>query len=86
VRVVTDLSCQELVELVTEYLEGTLAPEERVRFEMHLAYCRGCDIYVDQMRETLRLMGRLTEQTLEPRARDSLLGAFRDWKRDVGPR
>jgi anti-sigma factor RsiW len=82
--IVTDLTCQELVELVTEYLEGALPPDHRVRFEMHLVYCRGCDIYVEQMRETLRAMGRLNEEALDPGARDALLHAFRAWKAEAG--
>jgi anti-sigma factor RsiW len=78
----TDLSCRELVELVTDYLEGALPAEERARFELHLVYCRGCDVYVDQMRATLRLAGRLSEESLEPDARESLLVAFRGWKQE----
>ena len=81
-----DLSCQELVELVTDYLEGALPSEERARFELHLVYCRGCDVYVEQMRETLRIAGRLSEESLEPEARESLLAAFRGWKRESGTR
>ncbi len=79
-----DLSCQELVELVTDYLEGAMPPSERERFEMHLVYCRGCDNYVEQMRETLRVVGHLTEDSLDSRVRDALLDAFRDWKREGG--
>jgi anti-sigma factor RsiW len=81
-----DLSCQELVELVTDYLEGALPSEERARFELHLVYCRGCDVYVEQMRETLRIAGRLSEESLEPGARESLLAAFRSWKRESATR
>jgi hypothetical protein len=49
---------------------------------MHLVYCRGCDAYVDQMRETLKLMGTLSEDSLDDQARESLLKAFRGWKRE----
>lgn len=77
-----ELSCRELVEIVTEYLEGALAPGERARVERHLGDCEGCTVYVDQMRETVRLTGRLREQDLEPAARETLLRAFRDWHRD----
>ena len=79
-----ELSCQELVELVTDYLEGALPPAERVRFETHLRGCRGCTAYVDQMRRTIGLLGRLTEETLPMEARDDLLQAFRRWKQDRG--
>ena len=74
------LTCQELVELVTDYLEGALPPAERARFEAHLRGCRGCTAYFEQMRLTIGLLGRLTEETLPAGARDDLLQAFRRWK------
>jgi predicted anti-sigma-YlaC factor YlaD len=74
------MTCKELVELVTEYLEAALPPEERARFEAHLSRCAGCQNYFDQMQQTLRLTGRLTEEALSPPARDELLRIFRDWK------
>jgi anti-sigma factor RsiW len=74
------LTCQELVELVTEYLEGSLPPEERLAFEQHIVYCGGCAAYLNQMRETIRLTGSLREDDLEPQVRDALLAAFRGWK------
>jgi anti-sigma factor RsiW len=80
VRPGLDIDCQDLVELVTEYLEGTLPPELRRRFEDHLALCEGCDTYVEQMRETIRLLGQLTEETLSPQASARLLEAFRTWR------
>jgi anti-sigma factor RsiW len=61
-----ELTCQELVELVTEYLEQTLPPAERTRFEAHLAGCRGCRTYVEQMRQTIQALGTLTEESLPP--------------------
>jgi anti-sigma factor RsiW len=73
------LTCRELVELVTAYLEGVLDPAERARFEQHLAECDGCDAYVDQMRQTLAALGRLPDESLSPEARDGLLAAFADW-------
>jgi anti-sigma factor RsiW len=76
-----DLECRELVELVTEYLEGALSPEERTRFELHLAICPGCAAYVRQLRDTLGAAGRLSEESLPVETRDTLLRAFRDWKR-----
>lgn len=74
-----DLSCGELVELVTDYLEGRLTGESRVRFERHLDDCAGCRNYVEQIRATVRLTGALAE--LPAAGRDALLAAFRDWKR-----
>ena len=77
---VDELTCKELVEVVTEYLEGRLPPTERVRFEEHVAFCSWCRTYLDQMRETVRLTGTLRENDLSPEARDGLLRVFRDWK------
>ena len=76
--------CRDLVELVTEYFEGTLAPEDRARFEMHLDDCPPCVTYVDQMRQTLRAIGRLDEEAVTPEAREALLSAFRDWRAQRG--
>jgi anti-sigma factor RsiW len=73
------LSCEELVELVTDYLEGRLARGERRRFERHMKECPYCRTYLDQMRQVIRTLGRLTEESISPRARDELLLAFRDW-------
>jgi anti-sigma factor RsiW len=75
------ITCQEIVELVTEYLEGTLAPEALAAFDAHLEVCPGCVTYVEQIRETVRLTGTLTEEQLEPGMREGLLAAFRDFKR-----
>jgi predicted anti-sigma-YlaC factor YlaD len=77
----SDLTCKELVELVTEYLENCMAPDERTRFEAHLMVCSGCRTYLEQMRRTIHAMGRLTEESLDPKTRDKLLALFRDWKR-----
>lgn len=79
-----DLSCKELVELVTEYVEDRLPLDVRARFEMHLGYCASCRVYLAQMRETVKLAGRLSEETLPPPVKDSLLKAFRGWKRGRG--
>ena len=79
----TDLTCQELVELVTAYLEGTLPPEEHERFDAHLAYCTGCGNYLDQMQQTIRLVGTLDEEAIPPEATEHLLQAFRTWKQGV---
>ncbi len=80
-----DLECRELVELVTDYLEGALSPEERTRFELHLAICPGCAAFVRELRVTLGVAGRLSEDSLPEDTRDRLLTAFRDWKRRRPP-
>jgi anti-sigma factor RsiW len=78
-----DLSCKELVELVTEYLENSLPSSEKAQFEAHLAVCPGCRTYLEQMRQTVRAVGHLTEESLEPTTRDKLLALFRDWKHSL---
>ena len=77
-----DLTCQEMVELVTDYVEGVLSARDRARFERHIAGCPHCTIYLEQMRITIRTLGRLPEETVSPDAREELLGAFREWKRE----
>jgi anti-sigma factor RsiW len=77
------LTCQELVELVTDYLEGGLSRRERKRFEAHIAKCKWCTAYLYQMRETIRTLGAITEDSIEPEARDELLAAFRGWKTET---
>jgi anti-sigma factor RsiW len=74
------LTCRELVELVTEYLEGTLPLTDRLRFEQHLAGCEGCTAYLNQIRETIRISGTLTEESIQREARETLLTLFRDWR------
>lgn len=80
----TGLTCAEFVELVTAYLEGALDRETEGRFVDHATSCPGCERYLEQFRETIRLVGRLTPDAMSPRARDDLLAAFRDWRRGPG--
>jgi anti-sigma factor RsiW len=75
----SEITCVELVELVTAYLEGALSDEDRVRFEQHLVVCEGCTTYLEQIRETIRLAGTLRAVDLDDHARDALLHAFRTW-------
>jgi anti-sigma factor RsiW len=80
-----ELTCAELVELVTDYLEGALDREDAARFERHASCCPGCGTYLEQVRATVRLAGRLTPERLDPLARDRLLAAFRGWNGDGPP-
>ena len=73
------MNCNELVELVTDYLEGRLAGAGLERFEAHLGECPPCGIYLEQMRLTLRALGRIPEETISTEARQELLHAFADW-------
>jgi len=79
VRLEDDITCAELVELVTEYFEGALSPELVERFEQHLVICDGCSTHVQQMRETIRLTGSLAGDGLESGLAEQLLVAFRAW-------
>lgn len=74
------LSCGELVELVTDYLEGHMPGETRARFEAHLDGCRGCRAYLRQVETTVRLAAELCDDDVRPAARDELLAAFRGWR------
>ena len=76
-----EMTCKELVELVTEYLEGTLPEEVRTQMDRHLSGCEGCTNYLEQMRQTIRLTGQVREENLNPGQRDDLLRLFRDWKK-----
>ena len=78
---VESLSCQELVELVTDYLEGALAPADLRRFEQHIEGCGNCTTYLAQMRETIRITGTLTPDDLSPEAGQELLALFSAWAR-----
>jgi predicted anti-sigma-YlaC factor YlaD len=73
-------SCKEIVELVTAYLEQALDPRDQLAFEEHLAACDGCRYYVDQIRETMRLTGRLRAEALPPGLREELVAAFATWR------
>jgi anti-sigma factor RsiW len=74
------ISCQELVELVTGYLEGALPADETALFEQHLNFCEGCVWYVEQMRSTIRWAGHIAEDETPAEDRDRLLRAFRGWR------
>jgi anti-sigma factor RsiW len=74
-----EITCREIVELVTAYLEGALSERDRARFEAHVAGCDGCDNYLAQMRETIRITGTLTEDQVPEPMRVALLSAFQDW-------
>ena len=76
----TEISCQEVVEVVTDYLEGRLSPEDVAIFEAHLELCDGCRWYVEQMRTTIGLTGRLRVGDLSPAARADLIAAFRGFR------
>jgi anti-sigma factor RsiW len=75
-----EMSCQELVELVTAYLEGAMDADEVARFDYHLSFCDGCGHYLEQFRATIRTVGRIRDDDIEPAFRDRLLEAFRSFR------
>jgi anti-sigma factor RsiW len=76
------MTCREIVELMTDYLEGALGPAGHARFEQHLAGCEGCQAYLVQLRQTVRVLGGLAAAPPPGHLRLELLAAFRDWKSD----
>ena len=76
-----ELTCQDFVELVTDYLEGALDEDTGRRFEEHLALCPGCDTYLSQMKETATRLGEIPVESLSPETQATLLAAFRDFRR-----
>jgi anti-sigma factor RsiW len=75
------LQCEELVGLVTDYLDDALSAEQRRGVDQHLAVCRGCVNHVGQMRMTIQAVHGLREESLPPPAREELLELFREWRR-----
>jgi anti-sigma factor RsiW len=73
------MDCNELVELVTAYLDGSLDLDARARFDMHLVECDGCENYLEQFRATISTLGSVPD-ALDPTFREKLLAAFRDWR------
>jgi anti-sigma factor RsiW len=78
------LTCQELVELVTDYLDGALSRNDRARFDAHIAACTNCREYLAQFQQTIALTGMLREDDVDPAARDTLLAQFREWRNTSG--
>ena len=79
------ISCQQLTELVTDYVEGRMPLWDRVRFRLHLALCPLCVTYVDQLEVTVATLGRLPDVPVDDGIRDELLDAFRTWRAAGGP-
>jgi anti-sigma factor RsiW len=74
------MDCNELVELVTAYLDGSLDLEDRARFDLHLLECDGCENYLQQFRSTVATVGKIPIGALDPALRSRLVEAFRDWR------
>ena len=77
----SDLTCQELVELVTDYFEGVLDADTTARFDEHRALCPGCETYLLQMQETVSRLGEIPTESLSEEMQSTLLSAFRELRR-----
>jgi anti-sigma factor RsiW len=77
---VIGMDCNELVEVITDYLDGAMPAEDAARFDEHLGECPGCTIYLEQMRQTITALGHLPPESLSAEAERSLALAFRDWR------
>ena len=75
-----EMTCRELVQVVTDYLEGTLPDADRLRLDAHLEECPYCVEYIVQMRRTIRALGELPDEPIDPGRQDELLEAFRGWR------
>ncbi len=75
-----ELACQQVVELVTDYLDGALSRSQRRRFESHLEGCEHCTEYLAQMRATIRLTGRLQVEDLSPQMQEEFTDIYRRWR------
>jgi anti-sigma factor RsiW len=77
-----DMVCQQAIELLTDYLEGSLSGRQRRRLEAHLAGCPNCSGYLEQIRITIRLTGSIEPEALSPDAVDDLSELYRRWRND----
>ncbi len=75
-----DIACREIVEIVTEYLEGILSRRDRKRFERHIGGCDACREYLRQMRRMIHAVGAIREEDIPTGVRTELMEAFRGWK------
>ncbi len=76
------LTCQQVVELITDYLENVLLAETRKRLEEHVANCPGCETYMEQIRQTISLVHAIAEEPASPETKQELLQLFRKWKQE----
>lgn len=76
----SELACRQMVELITDYLEGQLSRSQRRRFEAHIAGCEHCSEYLEQMRATIRLTGHIAVGDLTPAMRSDFGGLYRRWQ------
>ena len=75
------LTCREVVELVTDYLEASLPPEKQAQFVDHVSNCPGCTAYVTQVQQTISMLHKLAAEPVFPETKEELLAIFQEWKR-----
>ena len=83
IRAPNEMACREFVQLVTDYFENALSLEDRTRLEHHLVFCTWCVDYLQQMRDAMKVTGRLAEEDLPAEGQERVLAAFRHWKRGL---
>ncbi|HLL80979.1 MAG TPA: anti-sigma factor [Ktedonobacteraceae bacterium] len=76
----TTISCQEFVEMVTDYLENVLLPEARKQFVEHKEACPGCETYLEQIQQTITTLRKIGEEEDTPETKQKLLHVFRQWQ------
>lgn len=77
------ISCAQVVELVSDYVEGRMSFAERMRFQFHLGICSHCRAYVRQMKVAVAALGRMPAEPPPPEVADALIATFRDWKAEL---
>jgi anti-sigma factor RsiW len=76
------ITCQEFVEMVTDYMENVLLPETKAQFEKHADNCPGCDTYLNQMRQTIAILHKIADEPVSADTRQRLLQAFGQWRQE----
>ena len=80
-----NLSCREIADLITDYLEGALTFSQLIRFHMHLGLCFACRNFLKQMKYTVLTLHQLPSEPVSPHVKEELLTRFRNWKASVPP-
>ena len=79
---VGNFTCQQIAELITDYLEGSLTLTQRVRFQMHVGLCLACRNYLSQMKYTVATLRQLPSDPIPPQIKEELLRRFQTWKKE----
>jgi anti-sigma factor RsiW len=79
----TEVTCREVTELLTDYLDDAIPAPERARLDAHLAECDGCSAALDQLRETIRVTGTVTEAQVAEERLEPVRSVFRAWRSET---